>query len=217
MEKLSALSLKKLLGRLSSREPAPGGGSASAMACAMAASLLVMAAGVTLGKAEADESLKILAGEAGALKETSLSLVEEDSAAYLRVVEAYRMPKETEAEKKARALCIRESLEGATEVPVRIEESALAVLRLAAGMATLVKAGVVCDLGVGVLLAETAFKGAMLNVAINLKSSKNKELTEKYTAVQEEIFREARFILDELKPFLNESLGLPLDGSLVQL
>lgn len=187
------------------------------MACAMAASLLEMAAEVTLGKAEADESLKMLTGEAGALKEASLRLVEEDSAAYLRVVDAYRMPKEAEEEKNARALCIKESLKGATEVPLRIEERALAVLRLAAGMAPLVKAGVVCDLGVGALLAEAALRGAMLNVAINLKSSKNKELTEKYTAVQEEIFREARFILDELNPFLNERLGLSLGGNFVQL
>jgi formiminotetrahydrofolate cyclodeaminase len=210
MEKLSELTVGAFLEKISSSEPAPGGGSVAALACALGASLLQMAAAVSAGKKDFSPELISLGEEARILKETSMSLMEEDAGAYLRVVQAYRLPRETPEEKKERKEAVDRALLEATMVPGRTSEAALEILRLARKGALLIGSAVFCDLAVGAVMAMAGLEGGLFNVAINLQGSKNTKLIEKASTSRDAILKEAREILDELKPLLDEKLGLSL-------
>jgi formiminotetrahydrofolate cyclodeaminase len=170
---LAEFALLDLLDAFASNEPVPGGGSASALAGAVGASLLLMVADMTKTRTAAPEETADLADAAARLRprrEELTELVDRDSEAYQAVVAAYKLPKESEAEKEARRLAIEAAMREATEVPLetmRVCQQALrgAVIVAAAGNP---RAG--SDVGVGVELLIAAVRGARMNVDANLAS-----------------------------------------------
>ncbi len=159
------------LDAFASPDPTPGGGSASAMAGAMAASLLSMVAHMPKTKTNAAPEREALDGtqsELAALRATLTALIDRDAAAYDMVVAAYRAPKATDDEKAARKVAIQNAMRVATEIPLETMKACAALLRLAAVVSANGNANAASDMYVATLLAQAAMKGARSNVDINL-------------------------------------------------
>ena len=169
--RLTDMTVGALTERLASSDPVPGGGSAAALAGAMAAALVAMVAELTSGRPEyADHEATIAALRMDALARRALllELAEEDAVAYDSVVRARRMPKESESEREVRADALRSAMLDAARVPLRTAVVAAEVLELAERIAPIGNRNAVSDAGVAAQLAAAALRGALLNVRINL-------------------------------------------------
>jgi formiminotetrahydrofolate cyclodeaminase len=170
-DNLTDLGSRELNARLASREPIPGGGSASALAGAMGASLVAMVAELTIpraGSPEVEAQLADMRDRAVDLQRELLDLAEEDARAYAAVVSARRLPRDSEHDRQARAEVMRRAMVGAADAPLRTARVATAVLRLARDIAPTGNPNAVSDAGVAGELAAAAVHGAILNVRINL-------------------------------------------------
>jgi formiminotetrahydrofolate cyclodeaminase len=166
------------LDELASSAPAPGGGSAAALAAAIGAALLSMVANLTVGKkkyADVQDDVKRILNRSEALRKRCAELLESDVAAYTEVSKAYKMPRETEEEKAARSAAIQQALKGATTVPMALAETCVEILNLCPESAEKGNVLAVSDVGVGALMAEAALRAAALNVLINLGSIQDKD------------------------------------------
>jgi formiminotetrahydrofolate cyclodeaminase len=156
---------------LASDAPTPGGGTAAAVAGAMGASLAEMVVALTLARekyASAHELVRPIGVTATRARTEFLELAREDAEAYDAVVDARRLPKESEEDKERRNRAIAAANRRATEVPMRTAELAV---RLLSTLPDLVESGnpsAASDAGSAALLLEAAAQGALLNVAINL-------------------------------------------------
>lgn len=152
--------------------PAPGGGSVAALAGALGGALAAMVANLSVGKAEFDdryEELCSIAERAQQVKDALVRSVDEDTRAFDSVIEAMRMPKDTEAERAERAKAMEEGYKAATLVPldtVRLCRDALALCKRMAGMAD---PEMVSDVGTGAHMAYAGAQAAAYNVRINLR------------------------------------------------
>jgi formiminotetrahydrofolate cyclodeaminase len=165
--------VETFLDELASAAPTPGGGSAAAIIGAMGAALLSMVCNVTLGKKgqEAVEpDMKAVRDESERLRARLTAMVAEDIAAFDGLMAAYRLPKTNDEEKSRRAETIQANLRAATETPLACARACAQVVALARRAAEKGFAGVISDAGVGVLAANSALRGAALNVYINAPS-----------------------------------------------
>ena len=161
---------------LASGAATPGGGSASALSGALAAGLVAMVARNTAanpGFADRAAELEEIVTEAEDLRRELVGLVDEDAAAFDRVMAAFRLPKDTEELKAARSAEIQESYKAAVEPPLQVCRRALRILALAEHVAEHGNPNAASDAGVAALLAASALEGAALNVEINLGSIKD--------------------------------------------
>lgn len=159
------------LEELASSSATPGGGSAAALAGAMGAALISMVCNLTIGKrrfADVENELRDALEESESLRRQLTSLVDADTHAFDRVMAAYRLPKETEAEQATRQPAIQSALQGATQVPLETATACAAVVELAARVVAKINPNALSDAGAAALLAEAGLRGAQLNVAINL-------------------------------------------------
>ncbi len=164
-------SVRDLAAGLSSSAPVPGGGSAAAIAGALGASLVSMVAALTAGRAgyeSVDDEVRSIGGEAAGLRDRLLELAERDSEAYDAVMQARRLPKESDDERAARKAAMGESFVLAAQVPLETARTAAQVIKLAARIAPIGNPNAASDAGVAAQLASAATRGAILNVRINL-------------------------------------------------
>lgn len=170
---LVKLTVQDFVYELASASPTPGGGSASALAGAMAAAMVEMACNLTVGREkfrDVEEELQTVLARAGELRVKMLASVDEDTEAYNAVGSARKLPKETEQEKAARAEAMQQALHMASEVPLRVAQGAAEIAQLAAIAQQKANPNVASDARVARLLAEAARDGAIANVEINLGS-----------------------------------------------
>lgn len=163
--------LKDFLSETASSSPAPGGGSASALAGALGTALSEMVINLTVGKkkyADVSAELADLLPRLAEARRRLQEAVDRDTRAFNLVMAAYGLPKETEDEKKARQTAIREAILKATEVPLDVMETCLKALEMALIVAQKGNKNSVSDAGASGLLLEAAIEGAALNVKINL-------------------------------------------------
>ena len=168
---LRNLSVGELTTRLASRNPIPGGGSASAIAAAMGAALVGMVAELTIGRPEAEphaDELRAIRDEAARYRAELLGLAQTDAAAYDAVVRARRMARTTEEEREARRAAVGGAMVAAADAPLHIARLAAATMQLAERIAPMGNPNAVSDTGVAALLAGAAVRGAAMNVRINL-------------------------------------------------
>ena len=173
-----------------SESPAPGGGSVSAYMGALGAALGTMVANLSSHKAGWDERWEFFSdyAEGGqALLKELLALVDEDTAAFNRIMAAFSLPKTTEEEKAARREAIEEATLYASEVPLRTMKASMKVFDLAEAMAREGNPASVSDAGVGALAARSAVLGAQLNVRINAAGLADREAAERLCAAAAEI------------------------------
>jgi formiminotetrahydrofolate cyclodeaminase len=176
MTAYSGLTFAELLDAFSSNQPVPGGGSASALAGAVGASLLIMVAGLPKTRHGTDEERTALTATASRLRplrDELASLVDRDSDAYTSVIDAYRLPKSTDAEKAARRDAIDAAMRTATEAPLATMRACERVMREAETVATGGAPSAASDVAVAIELLKTAARGAALNVDTNLASVKD--------------------------------------------
>ena len=165
------LSTRDLLSAFSSKDPTPGGGSASALASAVGASLLMMVAGLPKSRSGSDADRTALAGAAAALDAIRAALaaaIDADTAAYDQVVAAYKLPKATEADQSARKAAIQRALRAATDVPLGVVRQSAAALAEAVVVAAHGHRAAASDVGVAIALLRAGARGAGLNVEINI-------------------------------------------------
>lgn len=164
---------RELLDAFAAATPAPGGGAAAALTGALGASLLVMVASLSKTRHGTPEDAAALAGAAAAvapLRARLAELVDEDTAAYDAVVEAYRLPKSSDEERRVRRDAVQAALRRATDVPLEVMRACDEALRQATTVAERGNPAAASDCGVGLELLRAAFAGALLNVRANLGS-----------------------------------------------
>jgi glutamate formiminotransferase/formiminotetrahydrofolate cyclodeaminase len=177
-KKLIDLTLKDFADETAGESPAPGGGSISAYVGALGVALGTMVANLSANKRGWDDKWEFYsqwAVKGQKYKNTLLSLVDEDTSAFNKIIDAFRMPKNTEKEKEIRTKAIEEATKYATEVPFKIMETAQQSMEVMLEMAKNGLQSSLSDAGVGALCAKTAVHGAYFNVRINAKDIKDKE------------------------------------------
>ena len=186
--------LSNFLDELVSNSPTPGGGSVAALAGALGAALISMVGNLTVGKKkyeDVEEDIKKIISSSEKLRYELSQLIEEDVKVFNNFMATYKMPKETEDEKKIRAEKIQEALIEAAKVPLRVAYKCLDILNLSKEVAEKGNINVVSDAGVAVLRAEAALESAILNVKINLRMIKDKKVrTELSSSIKEILLKE---------------------------
>ena len=170
-ESFRDLTLTQFNERLASSEPVPGGGSASATAASLAASLVAMVATLSLGRpkyANHNALHELAIPRATALSREFLDLADEDATAYAACAAALKLPREAFADKELRDRQVRETAQLAAEVPLRCVERCAEVLVLAEALAGRSNVNASSDLRVAALLAQAAGHGAAENVLVNI-------------------------------------------------
>jgi glutamate formiminotransferase/formiminotetrahydrofolate cyclodeaminase len=185
---LAKMDLREFCNETLSDSPAPGGGSVAALMGALGASLGGMVANLSAGKRGWDDKLEYFsdwAVKAQQLKDELLSLVDEDTAAFNKVMDAFALPREAAEDKASRLAAIEQATKYAAEVPLKVMETASKSYELLAKMAERGNPASVSDVGVGALATRACIEGAALNVRINLAQLKD----EKFKGVLEEKVR----------------------------
>lgn len=189
-KRLVDMTLTEFAEETASESPAPGGGSIAAYMGALGAALSTMVANLSAHKPGWDDRWKEFSdyAERGhALMAKLLALVDEDTAAFNKIMAVFSMPKSTPEEKAARAEALEAATLYATEVPLRTMEASYDVFDYAEAMAREGNPASVSDAAVGALAARAAVVGALLNVRINAAGLKNRENAEKLLTRADEI------------------------------
>jgi len=211
---MGSYSLGEFLAAVGSDDPTPGGGTAAAVAGALAAALLRMVAALALRRAKeprARETAVALVGRAEALAGKFQGLAERDAVAYDQVSDALRLPKGTPDEAAQRRLALQEALTCAAEVPLDTARLAGETLGLAAEVAPLCPRVARSDLFTAVQLARAASAAALANVDANALSLDESPLRQELARAREDLARNARTQTSELLAPLEGELQSWLD------
>ena len=188
---------------------APGGGSIAAYVGTLGVSLGTMVANLSAHKAGWDNKWKLFsdwAVKGQAYKEQLLFLVDEDTNAFNKIIDGFRMPKDTNEEKQARALAIENATIYATEIPFKVMETAFQSMEV---MQAMLKDGLqnsLSDAGVGVLCARTAVIGAYFNVRINAKDIKDRAFAASILAKAAIIYEQTIAIENDTIAFIDSKM-----------
>lgn len=208
--KLVSMTCKGFADETASESPAPGGGSISAYMGALAAALGTMVANLSAHKPGWDLRWREFSDEAEKgrkLMDRLMSLVDEDTAAFNRIMSVFAMPKKTEDEKAARSKALEDATLYATEVPLSTMEAACEVLPLLETMARKGNPASVSDAGVGALAARSAVLGAFLNVKINAAGLKDRKKAEELLGKADEIAVLAEKRENDILKIVNEVIS----------
>ena len=177
MSEIRSCTIESFLAEVASANPTPGGGSVAALCAAAATGLALMVCAIGLNKGENSLSQGLVV-RFERLKEAFLDFADQDAEAYTAVIEAYRLPKNTNTRSEA----IDAALRHAAEVPLVVAKHCLELLELLVQLASLGSRSCISDVGVAALLGKAAFDGALLNVEINLAAMKDNEAVAQITA-----------------------------------
>ncbi|MBJ2173185.1 glutamate formimidoyltransferase [Aureibaculum sp. A20] len=208
-KKLIDLSLSDFADVTASESVAPGGGSIAAYTGALGAALGAMVANLSSHKAGWDDKWKYYSdwAEKGQVFKTKLLfLVDEDTNAFGKIIDGFRMPKSTTEEKELRRQAIEDATKYATEIPFQVMETAFKSMEV---MQTMVKEGLpssLSDAAVGVLCARTAVIGAYFNVKINAKDLKDRNFAKEIIAKADKIYNETLRVEKEVIEFVNSKM-----------
>jgi glutamate formiminotransferase/formiminotetrahydrofolate cyclodeaminase len=175
---LIKMDLRDFANELSIDSPAPGGGSVAALAGALGSALTSMVANLTFGKKEYQdnwEEMKEVAVKAQRLKDELLRLIDRDSDAFNKLMDAFRLPKKTDEQIAEKDRVVEEATKEACLVPLDVMKNSLDVLKLARIVAERGNENAASDAGVASLMAKSAVEAAGLNVKINLPGIKDTE------------------------------------------
>jgi formiminotetrahydrofolate cyclodeaminase len=188
------MNMKMFLDELASSSPAPGGGSVAALSGALGAALSSMVCNLTRGKqgyeSAQEEIVKILQ-QTEELRKELTELIDKDTEAFNKVMEARKMPKETADQKEHRQLALQDAFKHAADVPLETARKCMQILDFAHILAEKGNKNSISDAAVSALMAQTGLQAAMLNVRINLCSIKDMEYVQKVTVELDELLRNA--------------------------
>lgn len=169
-------SLEEFCAVLGSDAPAPGGGSVAALSGALGAELVAMVCRLSIGRKDFEQhgdALQSALASSSALARSLLTRVDLDTEAFNGVMAAFKLPKGTDEEKKARSEAIQKSYREAVQSPLSIAKECEAVLSAASSIVGKSNTNALSDLGVAAQQAIAGLEGAALNVRINLPSIKD--------------------------------------------
>jgi glutamate formiminotransferase/formiminotetrahydrofolate cyclodeaminase len=192
---LVAMDLRAFADETASESPAPGGGSIAAYAGALGAALGTMVANLSSHKRGWDDrwaEFSEWAAKGQAIKDELLALVDEDTRAFNAIMDAFRLPKGTDAEKAARSAAIQAATRYAIETPFRVMRRSLDAMPLLQAMAESGNPNSVTDAAVGALCVRSAVMGAYLNVKINAAGLKDRAFVDGTLAEGERMVAEAQ-------------------------
>jgi len=168
---LTEKTVLKFLDELASNSPAPGGGSVAALAGSLGAALTTMVCNLTVGKKkylDVEPEMKNIIIKSEELRKTFTSLIDQDTEAFNKVIEAFGLPKESDAQKVLRTAAIQAATKEAALIPLRVMNHVVDALALTKIVAEKGNANSISDAGVSALMLHAAAEGAALNVQINL-------------------------------------------------
>jgi formiminotetrahydrofolate cyclodeaminase len=189
--------LSGFLGELASNSPTPGGGSVAALCGALGAALSSMVANLTIGKkkyADVEEDMKATLEGTETLRLELTQMIDEDAAAFDKVMVALKMPKETDEDKASRKAALQQALVDAATVPLAVMEMCVGVISLAKPVAEHGNKNAVSDAGVAALVGRAGVHSAGLNVLINLggiRAEEHQTFVTKARAAIDDLGREA--------------------------
>ena len=207
--KLVRMNLIEFANETASESPAPGGGSISAYAGALGISLATMVANLSSHKKGWDERWKEFsdyAEKGQELKDALLKMVDEDTNAFNQIMNAFGLPKNTDAEKAARKKAIQDATLNAINIPFRVMELSLESMSIIKAMAEIGNPNSVSDAGVGALCARTAVIGAFLNVKINAGGLTDKALAAEKIKAGEAIVARAEQMEKEILTIVHQKI-----------
>ncbi|KAB3536030.1 cyclodeaminase/cyclohydrolase family protein [Alkaliphilus pronyensis] len=197
--------VKEFIEVVESKEPTPGGGSVSALAGSLGAALTAMVGNLTIGRkayneldSEVQNVIQKKHNFAIELKAQLNKLIDEDTKAFNEVMAAFKLPKETDEDKKARKEAIEKATIGALEVPLSAAKECLKVLQCQKVFAESGNVNAITDIGVAALMAYGGLEGALFNVRINLQGLKNEEYVSGINSECEMILKEGTKLKDEV-------------------
>jgi glutamate formiminotransferase/formiminotetrahydrofolate cyclodeaminase len=207
--RLVKMDLRAFANETASESPAPGGGSISAYVGALGVSLGTMVANLSSHKSGWDarwEEFSNWAEKGQAIKDELIRLVDEDTNAFNKIMDAFGLPKGNDDEKKARHQAIQEASQYAIEVPFKVMMKSLESLDILKAMAETGNPNSVSDAGVGALCARTAVRGAYLNVKINASGVDDKDFTNRFLTQGAEIEQKAEALEKEIIAIVDQKI-----------
>jgi len=202
--------LSGFLDELASPSPAPGGGSVAALAGALGAALTAMVCHLTIGKkkyADVDENMKQIRQQAESLRGQFTQLIDKDTEAFQKVMEAFGLPKDTDPQKALRAAAIREATKEATLVPLEVMKHCIDALALAQEVASSGNINAASDAGVSALMLHAGCAAAALNVRINLNALDDPEFVGWKMEELESILNTSSMMLEEILSVVDGKLA----------
>ncbi|MFZ5352999.1 MAG: cyclodeaminase/cyclohydrolase family protein [Bacillota bacterium] len=199
---------------LASNEPAPGGGSTAALSGVMAAALTSMVVNLSVGKKSyeaLDENIKSdfmeHAKKVEELRSELTHLVDEDTQAFNKFMEAMKLPKETDEQKAVRDAKIQEASVYALQVPLNTAEKCFELLKNQETIAAYGNKNAVSDVGVGALMAFAGMEGAILNVKINLPGINDEHIRSEAAKKCDELQTEGKKLQEKTLEIVNKRIG----------
>ena len=204
------MSLKKFADETASESPAPGGGSIAAYLGALGISLGTMVANLSSHKKGWDDRWKEFsdwAEKGQVIKDKLVNLVDEDTKAFNKIMDAFGLPKTTDAEKAARKLAIQQATRYAIEIPLQVMQLSHSSFDVIKAMAETGNPNSVSDAGVGALCARSAVYGAYLNVKINASGYDDKAYVEQTLKQSQDILNSALQLEKQVLEIVNSKIG----------
>ena len=198
-------SIQKYLEELSSNSPTPGGGNVAALCGSLSASLGTMVCNLTIGKKkylDVESEMNELKQKLHSYIDKFISLAKSDNEAFERVMDAFKLPKETDEQKKLRSEAIEKSTFEAAYVPAEVIKNCREVITLLEPVSKKGNQNSLSDAGVAIAVIAAASEGAFLNVLINYSSLNEKQKASQLLIQSEnlnnEVKEEAHFLLSEI-------------------
>ena len=207
--KLIDMNLKAFMDETASDSPAPGGGSVSSYMGALGVALGTMVANLSSHKRGWDDRWKEFsdwAEKGKVIQNNLLQMVDEDTTAFNRIIEAFSLPKKSEEEKKLRDIEIQEATKNATLVPLKVMETAYPGFEMISEMVSKGNPNSISDAGVGALALRACIKGAFLNVKINASGLNDKDFVKDVIARGEVLESKAEEAEQEILKKINEKI-----------
>ena len=209
MSKLVDLTLVEFAEVLGSDAPAPGGGSAAALAAANGISLTKMVCELTLGKKKYEEfqdQIQEVHAQSVRLQKSLLEAIDKDTEAFNLVSAVFDMPKDTDEEKAARRQAMQDALKEATKSPFSMMEEILEALETTKAAIGRSNTNAASDLGVAALHLKSGLQGAWLNVLINLAGIKDENFVTEYKEKGKELLEKGSLLADQIYQEIEASL-----------
>jgi formiminotetrahydrofolate cyclodeaminase len=203
------MEIKRFLEKLSSNTPTPGGGSASALAGTLSASLILMTAGLSLKKGRLKEKeIREIKKKVSGIQKRLFRAIEEDAKSYEAVLKAFHLPKDTEKERLVRSKAIQQAYRKATTTPQLVCQQSIELLEYSNTLILKGNPSALSDVGVAAFLADTAVKGGLLNIGINLGPVRDKSFRKKMHSLAKRLEKKRNQIMGRIEKKLKGSLTI---------
>jgi len=206
---LASMKVNGFLSELASNSPAPGGGSVAALAGGLGAALASMVCNLTIGKekyTDVQDEIKETLKKSEKLRKDLTKLIDKDTEAFNDVMKAFKMPKETEEQKKKRSAAIQVGYKTAAKVPLETAKTCEKILDVAMVVAKKGNQNSITDAAVSALMAQAGVESAILNVKINLGSIKDEKFVKKISSEINSLQKNAASKKEQIIKIVNSSI-----------